>query len=188
MTCDPLSTGKSMYLEYPEDLRRSVRVFLGLIYAGVSETNWIAKAIGCKVNKVREIAALVTASDNPVVRRAMRKGLPLSSLEPLVEGYEYTCPSCLFRRKFVPCPDCARPWPAELRPDRDGEDEAPLVRPKRPTTAIPGTQRKLDVMQARVARGESCFHRDDVHRSPCYNDEFSDTVSLLGGERADREE
>lgn len=30
-----------------------------------------------------------------------------------------------------------------------------------PTFALPGTRAKIEVMRARVSRGESCFHEDD---------------------------
>lgn len=34
--------------------------------------------------------------------------------------------------------------------------------PSRPTSAPPGSRQKVEVMRARIARGEECFHPNDA--------------------------
>lgn len=184
MTCDPLKTSRAEVLEYPEDLRRAARVYLGMRYAlGIVDWwhhDWIASCAGVSVWKIKEIAAAVESGrENRVIAKAIRQGLPLSALESLENGETYVCKTCHHRREYVPCRKCAQPWPDELRPDLADEDDKPLIRPGKPTVAMPGTKQKIEVMRRRVERGESPFHRDDPFSQTCYDLDQPDTTSLL---------
>jgi hypothetical protein len=178
-------------LEYLEDLRRSVRIYLGLVWMlrqrGWSfqeiydyQLPWLASACGTKLRKLEEIARLVAVSENPVVRKALTYGLPLSALSDLEHHKSYHCPTCEYKRFQVPCCKCAQPWPEELRPDLAEEEDAPLRRPKKPTGHEPGSWAKIEVMRKRLARGESCFHKDDRQSDSRYNDAWTpDMVSRI---------
>lgn len=61
---------------------------------------------------------------------------PARELYPLGKNAKYTT-----KRKI-------EPWMGKL--------------PAVPTDALPGTPEKVEVMARRVARGESCFHPDDI--------------------------
>lgn len=184
MTCDPLKTGRASSLEYPEDLRRAARIYLGLRYVlGVVDWwhhDWIASCAGVPVGKIQQIAAAVEADrENRVIAIAIRHGLPLSALETLENNETYICRTCQHKRASVPCRNCAQPWPDELRPDLEFEEDRPLIRPDRPTTTLPGTRQKIEVMRRRVARGESPFHRNDPYSQVAYDLAEADAVSVF---------
>lgn len=184
---DPLSAGKSPILEYPEDLRRSARVYLGLRFVGVEDYELIAKAVGWAERGKRRrgrkwdvlravlLGAQVDLSRNRMVRSAALVGLPVQATAILENGVQYVCPICGYKRNRVPCFSCAPVWPARRTMPEVGP-EPPM--PDLPTEADPGSPAKLWVLKARLALGQCLFHPDDKWLSRQYDEELPDTVSV----------
>lgn len=190
MATNELARGNVETVEYPEDLRRSVRVYLGLKHAGYHDHELIGRAIGWLVSeslprgsiaRVKKLAAVIAASNCKIIRGIKRRGLPLTALAYLENDVSIRCKKCGSYRIAVPCHKCASVWPWRDEPDEDdlGPD-LELREPDFPTEAEPGSQAKIDLMQARLSLGQSCFHERDKFQRFEYTVPRPDTVSVYG--------
>jgi hypothetical protein len=114
--------------------------------------------------KVEAFASIVESSPHPVIKYIWKHGMPRSCGGVLPEGVWVVCGNCRSRVNVVPCVICT---PSNLkdkvvRPVTRGRPrDTPFAKAKFPTTELPGTDAKMEVMRQRVAAGQSPFHPDD---------------------------
>jgi hypothetical protein len=115
-------------------------------------------------------------SDNPVIVKALRHGIPSEFSCLLPESITVRCQNCGTITDRVPCVLCSQKVEEymddtvlhyrELRNMRPDLEEVPFKPPKYPTRKRPGSFDKLRIMTERVARGESPFHPKDATLEP----------------------
>jgi hypothetical protein len=189
MEANELARGGISVVEFPEDLRRSVRVYLGMRYMGCRDLELIGRAIGWLVSetlprgsvaRVRKLADKINRSQCKIVRGIQRRGLPLTALAYTENDVFVRCRKCGSYRAAVPCHKCAVVWNWRDDPEDDEELDQPLTEPDFPTDAAPGSRAKMDLMEQRLALGQSCFHPNDKRLTFEYTTPRPDTVSLYG--------
>lgn len=107
----------------------------------------------------RGVMGKLRRSKDPRVRQWVDVGLPAGFTVALPPGRKVLCHLCGELVACVPCLECsliAGVTPETLRTTPD------LPRPAAPTSAVPGTRDKIEVMRRRCEAGEALFHPEDA--------------------------
>lgn len=108
----------------------------------------------------------IIESPNLAIKNALERGLSLdASVDLTPGGQRVRCKACNSLLSSVPCRGCimgSRDRSAvDATEHRDGTENKILKECRKPTTARPGSYEKLLVMQKRLEKGYSAFHKDD---------------------------
>lgn len=134
-------------------------------------------APGVGANELDAFIDTLFDTDEPVITRCIRDGLPPEGAAKLSHGRSLKCPLCSQQIKSVPCVACNKvESDAKINEDSFQADihNLPLRVSRRKTNELPGTSGKISVMRKRIQAGLSPFKPEDAMRSGTDGQENTD--------------
>ncbi len=157
----PIKKVYAKELRRPSHLTWAAKAVLGLNGMGVTEPVLVAEALGMTseydILQVTKFIERLRSSKNLVIVEMLKGVLPLKYAVGLPGDNRVCCVYCGKYASYVPCVNCS---PEERESSR--EVDTPLLPCTEPTSHLPGTIGKLQVMADRVARGEAPCHPKDA--------------------------
>ena len=149
-------------------LNWATRVILGLMHMGYRETCELSYALGpmreADILCLEPFVKLLDSSEDPLIARCIREGLPVQAVAELPFPNTVRCPGCGSLVNVVPCVSCINEKCREDAQERDDFDDWRPRPASIPTEARPGTMEKIEVMRRRIEQGEAPFHPEDAIR------------------------
>lgn len=144
----------------PDGIRDTAALLLALWTMGITDEAEIGALLKTRRwRELRRISRELRKSTNADIRRWVAQGLPPGYHYELPYQREIRCPLCKRWIRFVPCPGCVAHVLPDNGPAAEVLHEPPLGIP---TSAIPGSLRKVQVLRLRLERGEALFHPGDA--------------------------
>lgn len=157
-----VNRAKNKKVTKPEHLSQSAVGVIGLWSMGVLDSARIAKLLCRRTEEIEAFADVLRNSENRLVAEYVACGLP-AGVSAKLRYATVRCPKCGREAERVPCQTCARP---EEEPEPEVDETSKKRRLPRPTNAVPGTGRKVNVLRQRHDRGQELWHPDDAPYIP----------------------
>jgi hypothetical protein len=162
-------------VQYADHLPDATLAVIGLWNMGYTDLDTVASLLWIVNTKpLKKLYKTLKRTRNPLIRRFVDVGLPAGVYRPLPLApgplggaftalcHHVRCPLCGAQVDWVPCPKCSLKDPrvAEVPvPLRDRE--VCLCATEEPTSFVPGSPEKIELMRQRAERGQQLFHCRD---------------------------